>query len=276
MTHVTLLVLVGFVGGTLGSMVGLGGGIFIIPALVLFLDVPVHNAIAASLIAVVATSTAAAAAYLKDDLTNLRLGMTLETLTASGALAGGLVGTSLSKGPLSLIFGVVMVVVAVYMAVRQKMMKASVVQAGQTGMLGDTYHDRATDETVMYRPRHLPAGLAASVVAGWVSGLLGVGGGFLKVPVMVVGMNVPVRAAVATSSFMVGMTASVGALVYITRGLVDPVVTVPVVLGVAVGAFLGARLAMRVKSSILTIVLAIVLFALAIQMILSVAGISVR
>jgi uncharacterized membrane protein YfcA len=116
--------------------------------------------------------------------------------------------------------------------------------------------------------------MVASLVACNVSGLLGVGGGFLKVPVMVIAMDVPVRAAVCTSSFMIGVTACAGAPVYFARGLVDPVTTVPVVLGVTVGAYLGSKLAMRVKSSILTAILAVVLFALSIQMILSAAGIS--
>lgn len=276
MTHVVLLALVGFVGGAFGSMVGLGGGIFIIPALVLFLDVPVHNAIAASLLAVVATSTTAAAAYLKQDLTNIRLGITLETATVTGALAGGVVGAALSKTALSAIFGGVMIVVAVYMAVKQRVVRPPATEPEQVGLLGDSYTECRTGEAVCYRVRRLPAGLGASLVAGVVSGLLGVGGGFLKVPVMVVAMKVPVRAAVATSSSMIGVTACTSALVYFAKGLVDPVVTVPIVLGVTIGAYLGSKLSMRVKSSVLTVILAIVLFALAVQMVLSSLGIEVR
>jgi len=276
MTHVILLALVGFVGGAFGSMVGLGGGVFIIPVLALFLDVPIHNAIAASLLAVVATSTTAAVAYLRDDLTNLRLGMTLETMTVSGAVVGGLIGTVLSAGTLSAVFGSVLVGVSLYMAVRQRAIRSSPVVEQHVGLLGAAYHDRALDATVSYRVRRVPVGMAASFVAGNVSGLLGVGGGFLKVPVMVLAMGVPVRAAVCTSSFMIGVTASAGTLVYFSRGLVDPVTTVPVVLGVVAGAYLGSRLALRVRSSILTVALAVVLFALAIQMILSAAGLSVR
>jgi uncharacterized membrane protein YfcA len=276
MTHTILLALVGLVGGTFGSMVGLGGGVFIIPALTLFLDVPIHAAISASLLAVVATSTTAAAAYLRDDLTNIRLGMTLETMTVTGALVGSLVGALLSRTALSAIFGAVMVVVSVYMGLRQRVIKPSRAMAEEPGLLGATYHDRASTETVTYRVRRLPAGLAASFVAGNVSGLLGVGGGFLKVPVMVMAMAIPVRAAVSTSSFMIGVTACAGALVYFARGLVDPVITVPVVIGVTIGAYVGSKLAIRVRSSVLTAVLAVVLFALAVQMILSAAGISVR
>ena len=276
MTHAILLALIGLVGGTFGAMVGLGGGVFIIPALTLFLGVPIHAAIGASLLAVVATSTTAAAAYLRDDLTNIRLGMTLETMTVTGALLGGVVGALLSRTVLSAVFGGVMVVVSVYMALRQRVVKPHAAPVGDTGLLGASYDDRSTGETVTYKVRRLPAGLAASFVAGNVSGLLGVGGGFLKVPVMVMAMAVPVRAAVSTSSFMIGVTACAGALIYLAHGLVDPVTTVPVVLGVTVGAYVGSKLSLRVRSSVLTVILAVVLFALAVQMILSAVGISVR
>jgi uncharacterized membrane protein YfcA len=257
-------------------MVGLGGGVFIVPALALFLRVPIHQAIAASLMAVVATSTTAAVAYLRDDLTNVRLGMTLETMTVSGALVGGLVGAMLSREVLSAVFGSVMVVVSVYLLVRSRTGQGAAEVVEDPGTLGARYQDKNLGETVTYRVRRLPVGMAASAVAGLVSGLLGVGGGFLKVPVMVLAMRVPVRAAVSTSSFMIGVTACAGAAVYLARGLVDPVTTVPVVLGVIAGAYLGSRSAQRVKSSVLTIMLAVVLFALAVQMILAAAGISVR
>jgi uncharacterized membrane protein YfcA len=276
MTQTILLVAVGFVGGAFGSMVGLGGGVFIVPALALFLRVPIHQAIAASLMAVVATSTTAAVAYLRDDLTNVRLGMTLETMTVSGALAGGLVGAMLSREVLSAVFGSVMVVVSGYLLVRSRTGAGVVEVVGDPGTLGARYQDKNLGKTVTYRVRRLPVGMAASLVAGLVSGLLGVGGGFLKVPVMVLAMRVPVRAAVSTSSFMIGVTACTGAVVYLARGLVDPVTTVPVVLGVVAGAYLGSRAAQRVKSSVLTIMLAVVLFVLAAQMILAAAGISVR
>jgi uncharacterized membrane protein YfcA len=276
MTHVLLLLAVGFIGGTFGSMVGLGGGVFIIPALTLFLGVPIHAAISASLLAVVATSTTAAAAFLRDDLSNIRLGMTLETMTVTGALVGSFVGALLSKTALSAIFGGVMVTVSVYMAVRQRVVRPHSVEAGDIGLHGASYFDKAAGATVTYRVRRLPAGLSASLVAGTVSGLLGVGGGFLKVPVMVMAMGVPVRAAVSTSSLMIGVTACAGGLVYFARGLVDPAIAVPVVLGVAAGAYLGSKLAIRVRSSVLTLVLAVVLFALAVQMILSAVGVSVR
>jgi uncharacterized membrane protein YfcA len=276
MTHVIYLALVGLVGGTFGSMVGLGGGVFIIPALTLSLGVPIHQAIAASLVAVVATSTTAAAAYVRNDLSNMRLGMTMETMTVTGALIGGLVGASLSKGVLSAVFGGVMIVVSVYMGLRQRTAQLPPIDDEDLGTLGASYYDRNLDCAVRYKVRRLPLGMVASFIAGNVSGLLGVGGGFLKVPAMVLFMGVPVRAAVSTSSFMIGVTACAGSVIYFARGLVDPVVTVPVVLGVTAGAYLGSRLALRVKSSLLAVTLSVVLFVLSVQMILSAAGIQVR
>ena len=276
MSHVIYLALVGLIGGTFGSMVGLGGGVFIIPALTLFLGVPIHQAIAASLVAVVATSTTAAAAYVRDDLSNMRLGMTMETMTVTGALVGSLVGVLLSKSVLSAVFGGVMIVVSVYMGIRQRSAQVPPIDDEDLGTLGASYYDRNLDSAVRYRVRRLPLGMGASFIAGNVSGLLGVGGGFLKVPAMVLFMGVPVRAAVSTSSFMIGVTACAGSVVYFARGMVDPVVTVPVVLGVSLGAYVGSRLALRIRSSVLAILLSAVLFALSVQMILSAVGINVR
>lgn len=276
MTHTFLLALVGFVGGAFGGMVGLGGGIFIIPGLTLFLGVPIHNAVSASLIAVVATSTTAAAAYVREDVTNMRLGMTLETMTVTGALVGGILGAALGKAVLSGIFGGVMIVVSVYMALRQRGVQTAPSKVDEPGLLGATYYDRNLKRNIAYRPKRLWSGLLASLIAGGVSGLLGVGGGFLKVPVMVMSMRVPPRVAAATSSFMIGVTASVGSIVYLVEGLVDPGVAVPVVLGVIGGAYLGSKLTLRVRSSILVVVLAAALFILSVQMILAAAGINIR
>ena len=227
-------------------------------------------------VAVVATSTTAAAAYVRDDLSNMRLGMTMETMTVTGALVGSLVGVLLSKSVLSAVFGGVMIVVSVYMGIRQRSAQVPPIDDEDLGTLGASYYDRNLDSAVRYRVRRLPLGMGASFVAGNVSGLLGVGGGFLKVPAMVLFMGVPVRAAVSTSSFMIGVTACAGSVVYFARGMVDPVVTVPVVLGVSLGAYVGSRLALRIRSSVLAILLSAVLFALSVQMILSAVGINVR
>ena len=276
MTQVILLCIVGLVGGAVGSMVGLGGGIFIIPALTLFLGVPIHAAISASLVAVVATSTAGSIAYVRQRLTNFRMAITLETALTAGALTGGFVGAMLDKQVLSGIFGGVMICVSGYMALNRNGGSATPEEGAALGVFGSSYFDSRRREHVRYRVRRMPFGILTGLVAGNVSGLLGVGGGFLTVPVMRLAMGVPMRAAVATSSLMLGVTACAGSIVYFAKGLVDPTVAVPVVLGVTAGALLGSRIALRVRSTVLTVALAVVLFALSLQMILAAAGISLR
>jgi uncharacterized membrane protein YfcA len=274
MTHEILIAVVGLVGGAFGSMVGLGGGVFIVPALTLFLHVPIHAAISASLLGIVATSATAASAYVRDNLTNLRVAVTLETMTASGALVGGFIGASLSRGVLSGIFGAVMIAVSIYLVVGRRSVTAPLAHDADLGRLGHSYFDRNEKTVVSYRVRRAPVGLGVSVFAGGIAGLLGVGGGFMKVPLMVLIMGIPVRAAVSTSSFMVGVTACASAVVFLARGLVDPTVAVPVVFGVSLGAYAGSKLAIRVRSSILTWILGIALFALSIQMLLSAFGVT--
>jgi uncharacterized membrane protein YfcA len=275
-TEQLLMGLVGLFAGALGSMVGLGGGVFIIPALTLFLDVPIHQAIAASLVSVIATSSVASVAYVRTGLSNIKLGMTMESMTVVGALLGGLVGGLLSREVLSGIFGVVMMIVAVHMGLRRADLEAVSPTTEGLGALGHSYRDPNLGREVNYRVRRLPLGLGASLVAGWVSGLLGVGGGFLQVPVMAAGMRVPLRAAVATSSLMLGVTACAGSIVYFSRGMIDPSVAAPVVFGVSAGALLGSRLSLRMRSAALSVGLAVILFILALQMLLSVAGIRIR
>lgn len=257
-------------------MVGLGGGVFIIPVLTLFLDVPIHAAISATLIAVVATSTSSSIAYMRKGLANLQLGLTMETALTIGALSGGLVGAALSRSALSAIFGGVMLAVAVYMGLSRGAAPPAPGEGAELGRLGASYHDASLGTEVRYHVKRLPLGMCLAYVAGNVSGLLGVGGGFMTVPTMRVAMAMPMRAAVATSSMMLGVTACAGAAVYFAHGLVDPVVAVPVVLGVAAGALLGSRIAVKARSSVLALALAVVLFVLSVQMILAAAGISLR
>ncbi len=277
---VAAYLVVGVAVGLFGALVGLGGGIFLVPVLSLFMGVPIHTAIAASLVAVIATSTSAAVGYLRHDLSNIRLGMILEVATTVGAVVGGLVATSLNREVLSGVFGVVLATVGIYMVVRrgtEPVAATDVTPGGDLhGRLGGRYYDQRRGEDVAYAVRRVPFGLAASFVAGNLSGLLGIGGGVIKVPAMTLAMGVPPKAAIATSNFMIGVTACASAFIYYSRGYIDPRVVVPVVLGVTVGAFAGSRLASRLKSSHLVFALAIVMMLLAAQMVLAAFGISVR
>ncbi|HEY3315787.1 MAG TPA: sulfite exporter TauE/SafE family protein [Bacillota bacterium] len=264
----------GIVAGTMGAMVGLGGGILVVPLLTLVFGVPIHNSIGASIVAVIATSSAAASTYVRDRLTNVRLGMTMETLTTAGAVTGGLVAGMVGKEILSGIFGTVMVLVAATMFRRKSEGRIAPRESGDR--LGGHYYDPYAKKDVSYRVRNLPIGLATSFLAGNLSGLLGVGGGVIKVPAMTLGMGVPVKAATATSNFMIGVTAVASAFIYFSRGMIDPVITAPAAIGVFLGARFGAHIAPRIRTRSLLNIFVLVMLAMAVQMILNAFGIDIR
>lgn len=276
-----LLLLTGVVAGGLGALLGIGGGLLVIPVLVLGFEIPMQVAVAASLVAVVTTSTATGAVYVGRGLTNLRLAMTLELATTLGAIAGGLTVALLSERALAAIFAGFTLLTAGLLFTRRSVGEARRARAvpgppeaqEEPGRLAGSYVDDATGRRMDYRVRRLPVGLGLSLVAGNVSGLLGVGGGFLKVPAMSLGMGVPIRVAAATSNFMIGVTAAASLFVHYQRGFVRPLVAAPVALGVAVGALLGTRLAARVSGVFLARLLGVVLIAAAIQMALRSAGV---
>lgn len=276
MLHLLAFVVAGAAAGTLGSLVGLGGGIIIVPVLSLFLGVPIHQAVAASLVAVVATSSVAAIGYVRDEISNLRLGMTLETATTIGAIGGGLLASHLQRETLSAVFAAFLLLNAAYLLFRQSRREGAPPSNFDTGVLGGRYHDPALNREVAYRVRRVPLGMAVSALAGAVSGMLGIGGGPIKVPMMTAAMGVPMKAAAATSNFMIGVTACASAALYYTRGMVSPAVAVPVALGVSAGAYAGSRLAKRIHGAHLAKILAAVLAVLAVQMTLAAAGIRLR
>lgn len=280
-----LLVAAGFGAGLLGAMLGIGGGVFLIPLLALAFGLPMHIAIATSLVAVIATSCAGASSYLNAGLTNLRLAALLLTTTCVGAVTGGLLAARFSDAVLAALFGAVLLYAAFSMfrstgaprAPEEVMPANSTAQADSQlsrfaqecfDRLSCTYRDQVMRCDVTYRPRRLAGGLGLSLGAGAMSGLLGIGGGVAQVPIMHLAMCLPVRAAAGTSNYMVGVTAVASAFIYYGNGFVDPSVAVPTVLGVFFGARLGARVAQRVQSALLSRMLAVVLLYVAIQMLL--------
>ncbi len=276
MLQLLAFVVAGVAAGTLGAMVGLGGGIIIVPVLSLFLGVPIHQAVAASLVAVVATSSVAAVGYVRDEISNLRLGMTLEMATTIGAIAGGLLAAHLRRETLSAVFAAFLLLNALYLLFKQARREGAREPVAEPGALGGRYHDPALNSEVSYDVHAVPAGMAISAVAGAVSGMLGIGGGPIKVPMMTSVMGMPMKAAAATSNFMIGVTACASAALYYNRGMVSPAVAVPVALGVAAGAYAGSRLAKRVHGAQLAKVLAAVLALLAVQMTLAAMGVRLR
>ena len=273
----------GIAAGLFGSLLGLGGGILIVPLLTLGFGLALIKAVGISLVCVIVTSGAAAGVYLERRVANLRLGMTLELFTASGALVGGLIAFLLPPRLLELLFGGLLVYVAVTMARRREPERSATdTPAGEadaadpepiddtdrhvdTAPEGDTSF-AATLSGPGYHVHRLGFGIVGSLVAGVVSALLGIGGGLVKVPVMHVVMGVPLRVATATSNLMIGITASASAIIYLLRGGIDPYVAAPTAIGVFVGASIGSRAAHRIDLRVLRGLFVVILLYTAWQM----------
>lgn len=263
MTSSVIIFVLSIVIGVLGSMLGIGGGVFLIPMLTAIVGLPIKTAIGASIVSVIATSTAAGAVYIGRGITHSRLAMVLEIATTLGALAGGFTAVLLSPNILAGIFGAVLLYVAFSMGLGFKNKKF---QPNGTGFLVTSYEDPLTAETITYGAHHLGAGMAASFLAGNVSGLLGIGGGVIKVPVMNLIMGIPLRAAIATSNFMIGITAATSAIIYYQHGYIDPTVAVPTALGILIGAQAGSRLGGKIRSESLKKIFSVVLVLFAVIM----------
>jgi uncharacterized protein len=246
---------VGLGAGLLGAMLGLGGGIFLVPALTLLFGLPVRVAVGVSLIGVIATSAGVASVSRPGRGADVQLALRLETASTLGALGGSLLAGALSQRALALIFAGVVLATAVYTILKTRR---------KTGPVTDAAIDALYRSD--YQPTHWPAGLSLTGLAGVLSGLSGTGGGFIKVPVMHSLMEVPLGVATASSNFMVGITAAASALVYFARGDIFPLVAVPTALGVFIGAVSGARLATRLKADLLRRLLIVLLLVIAVQM----------
>ena len=249
----------GAVAGALGIVLGLGGGIFLVPFLTLVLGFPVKSAAAISLATVIATSSAAAAARAGNHLINLRLGMTLEVATAAGSLLGGITAQVVAESTLQRIFGVVAILVAAVMLARVNRRNVISDPRAAPGRLGDRFYDAESGRVVTYRIERLPLALAASFIAGNLSSLLGIGGGVIKVPVLNAWCGMPMRAAAATSALMIGVTATGGAIIYYGRGHLQPLIAAPAVLGVQFGSWAGLRLAERASAKWLKLLMVTIL-----------------
>jgi uncharacterized membrane protein YfcA len=261
--------------GVLGSMLGLGGGVFIVPILSIFFGTELKTAIAASAVAVVANSVVGSTVHLRNRFTNLRLAVLMEIATTAGALGGGFIAVLISPNALRAVFGLVLLYVSYAMLRRSTVHETAASVRSDPLRAGATFHDPASGCDIAYVPKNLAYGLPVSSIAGVLSGLLGIGGGVVKVPIMNTIMGVPVKAAAGTSTFMVGITVSASAFVYYSHGYIDPRVTVPALLGVIVGARTGATLARRVRSVMMVRILVVVLFYLAVSLLLQAAGVNV-
>lgn len=264
-TTFVYLLLGGFVAGTFGALLGLGGGVLLIPFLFLVLGVPMHQAIATSIVAVIATSSAGAAINLQRRIVNMRLGMMLEIGTVCGAILGGITANYLSAGILAKLFASLLLLVAILMIQRANQQNSGKV-IYKNGPLAGSFIDDASGKTIVYTVKKIPAILGISFVAGNVSGLLGVGGGIFKVPAMHILGGIPMKAATATSNFMIGVTAAASAFIYFAHGHLNPFVASAAALGVLAGSMTGIYISRKIHSGVLTWLFALVLIGISIQL----------
>lgn len=257
----------------LGSMLGLGGGVFLVPIFTLFFGVDQKLAIGASAIAVAANSVVGSTVHLESRFTNLRLAMILQVTTAAGALIGAVIGVWAPETAINILFGLVLVYAALSMGRKRGGATVDTSNDPDPHQLGAEYIDPQSRTLVRYVPRNLKPGLAISSFAGALSGMLGVGGGVIQVPVMNVLMAIPMKAAAGTSSFMVGVTTVATASVYYSRGKIDPNVVVPAMIGIFVGSQFGSRLTRRLKPQRLMALFVLILLYLGGSLLLKAAGI---
>jgi hypothetical protein len=264
-----LLVLgVSLVAGCMGALLGLGGGIIVVPALTLGLGLDIRYAIGASIVSVIATSSGAAAGYVRERLTNLRVAMLLEIATTTGAVTGAFLAGLIGGRWLYILFGLLMGYSAVAMLRKNHVIRKAAPPDRLADRLGlhSCYFDEATQQERVYQVANTLLGLVLMYVAGTVSGLLGIGSGALKVPAMDLAMGLPIKVSTATSNFMIGVTAAASAGVYFARGEIDPFVAGPVAAGVAIGAMIGSKLLNRVSAKRIRTVFVAVLALISLQM----------
>jgi uncharacterized membrane protein YfcA/uncharacterized membrane protein len=273
-----VLIFVGAVAaGLLGSLVGLGGGVLIVPLLTLVFGFPIYFAIGASIISVIATSSGAAAAYVRDHITNLRVGMFLEIGTTLGAICGGFIAGFLAPQLLSIIFGVILLLSAAPLIFKLGEELPKGVKNDRLANwlhLSSSYPDKHLGREVPYQVTRTLPGLFMMYIAGLVSGLLGIGSGTFKVLALDTAMRLPMKVSTTTSNFMIGVTAAASAGIYFSRGDIPPLIAAPVALGILLGALVGAHLLARLSNRLLRIIFLVVIVVAAVEMVLHGFGIA--
>jgi uncharacterized membrane protein YfcA len=257
---------VSLIAGFLGSLTGLGGGVVIVPLLTIVFHVDIRYAIGASLVSVIATSSGAAAAYVREGYSNVRIGMFLEMATTFGALVGAALAAHISNSAIAVIFGIVLLYSA-YLSNRKHPPYADDRADRLATILKMDGSYPASDGPVAYHVHAIPAGFSLMFAAGTLSGLLGIGSGAVKVLAMDQAMHVPFKVSSTTSNFMIGVTAAASAGVYLGRGYIDPGLSMPVMLGVLLGSLLGTKVLIGARTRLLRIVFSIVIVALGFEMI---------
>ena len=264
----TVLVAMGsFVAGLLGSLTGLGGGVVLVPLLTIFFKVDIRYAIGASLVSVIATSSGAAAAYVKEGFSNIRIGMFLEIATTLGALGGAFLATVVSTRSLAIIFGLALLYSA-YVSRKPRTPEERNLPPDPLATRLRMDGSFPSEEGIRhYHVQNVPTGFGLMFGAGALSGLLGIGSGAVKVLAMDQAMKIPFKVSTTTSNFMIGVTAAASAGIYLNRGYIDPGLSMPVMLGVLAGSLLGVHILIKAETRILRLVFSVVIVALGVQMI---------
>jgi uncharacterized membrane protein YfcA len=261
-----LVAIVSFVAGLLGSLTGLGGGVVLVPLLTIFFHVDIRYAIGASLVSVIATSSGAAASYVKEGFSNIRIGMFLEIATTIGALLGAFLATWIPSNALAVVFGATLLYSAWLSRKPRPPAQRSLppdplaTRLRMNGSFPDQDGERS------YNVQHVPVGFSLMFGAGALSGLLGIGSGAVKVLAMDQAMRIPFKVSTTTSNFMIGVTAAASAGVYLSRGYVDPGLSMPVMLGVLAGSLIGSRILVKAETKSLRLVFSLVILTLGLQM----------
>lgn len=268
-TFTIILFLGAIFAGFLGSLTGLGGGVVVIPLLTLGFGVDMRYAIGAALVTSIASSSGAAAAYIKEGITNVRIGMFLEIATTTGAVLGAIIGLYLDKMYIAIVFGCVLMFSA-YRSVRKKDEVDSDFsedgdKLGEKLKLNGSY-TKPDGKVVNYKVHNVVGGYSLMTLAGALSGLLGIGSGALKVLAMDTAMRIPFKVSTTTSNFMVGVTAAASAVIYLQRGYIDPGLAMPIVVGVLLGAFFGSKILPKANVKKLRLLFSVVIFFLALLM----------
>ncbi|BAY59504.1 hypothetical protein NIES2135_63810 (plasmid) [Leptolyngbya boryana NIES-2135] len=253
--------------GLLGALTGLGGGVIVVPLLALGFGVDIRYAIGAALVSVIATSSGAAIAYVREGYSNIRIGMFLEVATTFGAVTGALIAALVPTRVIAILFGVVLLV-STYLTNRSRQTKATNLPVNPLAArlkLDGSYPTPEGEQS--YHTQNVPGGFAVMLVAGVLSGLLGIGSGALKVLAMDRVMQLPFKVSTTPSNFMIGVTAAASAGIYFSRGYIDPGLCMPVLLGVLIGAWCGAKVLARAKVNMLRLIFSVAILAIGIQMI---------
>src|SRR6266536_5143357 len=254
------------IAGLLGSLTGLGGGVVLVPLLTLFFKVDIRYAVGASLVSVIATSSGAAAAYVKEGFSNIRIGMFLEIATTTGAVMGAFLAARISTGAIAVVFGLVLLHSA-WLSVRARRERPGADRSDPLAVrlrMDGGYP--APEGRRYYHVHRLPLGFALMFIAGGLSGLLGIGSGARKVVAMDRAMRIPFKVSTTTSNFMIGVTATASAGVYLNRGYIDPGLAMPVMLGVLAGSLIGTRILVKAETKSLRLVFSAIILLLGAQM----------